>query len=646
MNYTLLFIAGLFSAGLRKYIYSNIYILNLHKSTMDSTKQWISNFRYIFGWIHFFVESSFCYLCIQPSMLLYFVTGYARGTRDGYYGYGNDFMDVYDYIGDAIDTDSEGYDYYDYIDSIYDYYDEYYNVLNDIYNKLFMEEMMFGKINKNAPEEVRRHKPGKEFMAGGREDHGYIMQLYKKGKIEITTKQFALYTRQRPIKSPYSAISEYIGDYVIYNVLSSLFPTEYGSTFAHFWQRLRIGEVAFTDTGNTYPSIDYSRSYVSTFDDKAKADKFSVSDLTTDDHPNMESLLTDGHIKQIAAIVLVDLINMNDDRLFIDEYFIGIDIGYHGNLMFRESRNPPKQSCVIPIDNAFCREFVEELNVRRPDDAFNRKITPRIARGYSYITDDEGQKSALKATLGIENKKRNWALNPDQITCAVDAITKNGLNGHWWIKDMQQCVGDALTGDQFKNTVEDISGYLTYRISDNLKQAFPLRDISYIGDYRNKLRLFATNLIESAYYLVYHPENAKLFGPLSPKRKQRAVEIIYKTWRKYGANICKNTLVRLDEVMAHLHENERLSAKYRLAEANIPDKIRGTKIKEHWDFPDYLPVFRALADLVTVNAGEMAKWLSRDYEFLHAFQRLTRKGDTDEKLKEGSNERFLMKRRD
>ena len=46
------------------------------------------------------------------------------------------------------------------------------------------------------------------------------------------------------------------------------------------------------------------------------------------------------HIKQIAVIVLMDILNMNDDRISITYGFLGPHPaqGYHGNLMLRNNK--------------------------------------------------------------------------------------------------------------------------------------------------------------------------------------------------------------------------------------------------------------------------------------------------------------------
>ena len=99
----------------------------------------------------------------------------------------------------------------------------------------------------------------------------------------------------------------------------------YNKLFGNFWQRLKMGTVRLS--GEDHPSLDYLRQFIKNVAIyKENFDRFKKADL-------FYMKYNQDHIRQIAVIALIDIINMNDDRLWIDEYFLAPQGGYyHGNL--------------------------------------------------------------------------------------------------------------------------------------------------------------------------------------------------------------------------------------------------------------------------------------------------------------------------
>ena len=127
-----------------------------------------------------------------------------------------------------------------------------------------------------------------------------------------------------------------------------------------------------------------------------------------------------------------------------------------------------------------------------------------------------------------------------------------------------------------------------------------------IEDYQKKLKIFASNLVESAYYLIWKNEkekniekmgNVMLFGKSSKRDKKKAVRLVYDTWLKYGNKICDVLPKILKKAMEKLKSKDMEKVRNEYKDAD--KKVNKNAI---WNFPDDLPVFDELQKVVTANA--------------------------------------------
>ena len=82
-----------------------------------------------------------------------------------------------------------------------------------------------------------------------------------------------------------------------------------------------------------------------------------------------------------------------------------------------------------------------------------------------------------------------------------------------------------------------------------------------INIYEKNIGIFTRDLLQSAYNLVFTARNGYLFNDLVPKNKRRGVEIIYRTWLRYGVKICKKfvdySLKAIEEIKEHNSEYQK-----------------------------------------------------------------------------------------
>ena len=541
-----------------------------------------------------------------------------------YDGYNLGIQDVYDYLDYLSDDDYNSignyYDdlyarnFYDDLDSLLDddymdmdmdyYNDQQQNLLDFLYNYLLFEELMFDPVDDDAKES--KDKKSDKPMAGGDISNGYSMYKYKKGGTTITIKKFALFVPGYPPKkaTPYSAISEFIGDFVVYETLKEVFTKgkykyPYNKLFSHFWQRLKIDKVTFEGQSKGYPSIDYSRQYIE--DVAINKEIYKV----TNKADLFEMTANDDHFRQIAVIILIDIINMNDDRFYIDKYFLKPPNNeYHGNLFL--GKDIP---VIIPFDNGYAREYIEDVHVSTAQDVKSRFINkaigdPRV--GQRFKTSNKKSINYLIERMAGFRIWKEVKISPKLkeliIKQTVRYVTKYGLKDGSWQEQVSNKIGKTQHKDVITKVLTGIAESLkiVLRKDDKeLRKYFPLP--LYIKDYRKQFARFTSNLIESAYYLVWkdvkgmiNEGNGQLFRELTTEEKNRAVKIIYQTWLEYGRIVCKILPEKLKHAMIKLTKIRGLHEDYIKEEEKVKENI--------WRFPDYLPVFKELYKVVADNA--------------------------------------------
>ena len=234
-----------------------------------------------------------------------------------------------------------------------DHGDEYYG--DDAYD-LFM----LNKVDPLPPEDRAKLIPlnGVKVETSGA---NLQMNVYKMNGVKVTKKSVNLNPQApevinsgKKIKAtPYTPFAEYVGDIAIYQTLKVVLPKIYKPYLNNFWSSLDFEHSS--QNYNYY--FNYWRSYI---DKDSHYDTINtVPYKKTKRGPIIRpKYLTDDNFRSIAAIILMDILMFNDDRLFIDPNFLGLR-NYRGNLLLLSKSDDPTKKLIVPFDNVFGFRFIE-----------------------------------------------------------------------------------------------------------------------------------------------------------------------------------------------------------------------------------------------------------------------------------------------